>query len=284
MNDKAAFETITFGAWLIYWFETFKKPIIKPNSARNIEQMIRLHTPEELKEKRVAELTIFDIDKALAKIPVSRTYVYVRQVWHSALVKACRYGIIRQNPVDLCERVKYKKNKGKALTYEEQRELINRLEKSRYKWLILFYMYTGTRRNEAIALEWNDINRTEKLIQIKGTKTETSARNILLTDEVETILNGQKKQNEERGIKGRRVFPYSAQQASRHFKTLCPNHHLHELRHTFITRCAESGVNVNVCQQLVGHASADMTINVYTHVMDEFKRKEAAKFSLFPIF
>ena len=83
-------------------------------------------------------------------------------------------------------------------------------------------MYTGTRRNEAIALEWNDINRTEKLIQIKGTKTETSARNILLTDEVETILNGQKKQNEERGIKGRRVFPYSAQQASRHFKTLCP--------------------------------------------------------------
>ena len=160
MNDKAAFETITFGAWLIYWFETFKKPIIKPNSARNIEQMIRLHTPEELKKKRVAELTIFDIDKALAKIPVSRTYVYVRQVWHSALVKACRYGIIRQNPVDLCERVKYKKNKGKALTYEEQRELINRLEKSRYKWLILFYMYTGTRRNEAIALEWNDINRT----------------------------------------------------------------------------------------------------------------------------
>lgn len=157
-------------------------------------------------------------------------------------------------------------------------------EKSRYKWLILFYMYTGTRRNEAIALEWNDINRTEKLIQIKGTKTETSARNILLTDEVETILNGQKKQNEERGIKGRRVFPYSAQQASRHFKTLCPNHHLHELRHTFITRCAESGVNVNVCQQLVGHASADMTINVYTHVMDEFKRKEAAKFSLFPTF
>lgn len=57
-----------------------------------------------------------------------------------------------------------------------------------------------------------------------------------------------------------------------------------ELRHTFITRCAESGVNVNVCQQLVGHASADMTINVYTHVMDEFKRKEAAKFSLFPTF
>lgn len=28
----------------------------------------------------------------------------------------------------------------------------------------------------------------------------------------------------------------------------------------------------------------DMTINVYTHVMDEFKRKEAAKFSLFPTF
>lgn len=282
MNDKAELQTITFGAWLVYWFETFKQPTLKANSARNIEQMIRLHTPKELKEKRVSELTIFDIDKALSKIPVSRTYVYVRQVWHSALVKACRYGLLTQNPVEFCERVKYKKKKGKALTYEEQRELINRLEKSRYKWLILFYMYTGTRRTEATALEWQDINERERLIQIKGTKTETSARNILLTDDVEKILKGQREQNEARGIKGKRVFPFSPQQASRHFKELCPNHHLHELRHTFITRCAESGVNVNVCQQLVGHASADMTINVYTHVMDEFKRKEAAKFSLFP--
>ena len=80
------------------------------------------------------------------------------------------------------------------------------------------------------------------------------------------------------------VFPFAAQQVSREFKKLCGSHHLHELRHTFITRCCESGVNPSVCQQLVGHSTGDMIMNVYMHVMDEFKRKEAAKFTLFPKF
>jgi integrase len=66
------------------------------------------------------------------------------------------------------------------------------------------------------------------------------------------------------------------------FKKLCPNHHLHDLRHTYATRCAECGVAVNVCQQVLGHATADMTLNVYMHVLDEFKRKELEKFTLFP--
>ena len=49
-----------------------------------------------------------------------------------------------------------------------------------------------------------------------------------------------------------------------------------------VTRCAECGINVNVCQQLVGHSTANMTLNVYTHVMDNFKRKEALKYDVIP--
>jgi integrase len=41
---------------------------------------------------------------------------------------------------------------------------------------------------------------------------------------------------------------------------------------------------MTVCQQLVGHSTADMTLNVYTHVMDEFKRKEAKKYTIYPDF
>lgn len=200
----------------------------------------------------------------------------------AAFVKACKYGLAAHNPLDLCDSVKYKKQRSKALTITEQREFMNRLENSRYKWLMLFYLHTGVRRTEALNIEWQDIDETEKLILIKGTKTEESQRYILLTDEVKNILENQRIQNTKENKTGNRVFPYCPETVSRNFKKLCPKHHLHELRHTFITRCCESGVNVNVCQQLVGHATADMTINVYTHVMDEFKRKEAAKFNLFP--
>ncbi len=272
----------TFGEWLTFWFETYKKPVLAWYSVRNIEQVIRLHTPDWLKEIPIGKLTIFDIDRALAEKEVNRTYVYSRQVWHAALFKACRAGLIDRNPVDLCERVRYQKKKSKALTLTEQKEFIERLEGSRYKWLMLFYLHTGARRAEALAVEWSDVNENEGLLLIRGTKTENSMRYILLTDELKGILAEQKKQNEKEKRDGARVFPYCAETVSRAFAALCPNHHLHELRHTFITRCCESGMNVNVCQQLVGHKSADMTLNVYTHVLDEYKRKEAAKFSLFP--
>lgn len=275
-------KSVTFGEWLTFWYETYKKPVLKPYSLRNIEQMIRLHTPEDLKAKRVSEITIFDIDRALSTMPVNRTYVYVRQVWHAAFVKACKYGLAVQNPLDLCDRVRYRKKRGKALTIAEQRDFMDKLENSRYKWIMLFYLYTGVRRTEALNIEWQDIDEADGLILIKGTKTEESQRYILLTDEVKNILENQRLQNKKEGKTDNRVFPYCPETVSRNFKKICPKHHLHDLRHTFITRCCESGVNVNVCQQLVGHSTADMTMNVYTHVMDEFKRKEAAKFNLFP--
>ncbi len=272
----------SFGEWLTFWFEMYKKPILKPYSVRNIEQVIRLHTPDWLKVMQIGKITIFDIDRALAELPVSRTYVYTRQVWHAAFFKACRAGLIEKNPVDLCERVRYQKKRSKALTVTEQKEFIERLEGSRYKWVMLFYLHTGTRRMEALTMEWQDVHEKEGLLLIRGTKTEESLRYILLTDDVKEILEAQKLQNVKEGRNGERVFPFCAENVSRAFAMFCPGHHLHELRHTYITRCCESGINVNVCQQLVGHKSADMTMNVYTHVLDDFKRREASKFSIFP--
>lgn len=282
----------TLGEWLSEWYETYKKPYLRPNSVRNIEQVIRLHIPEDLKYKRLTEITAHEVEKALAPLGKSRTRVYTRQVLYSAFDKAFKLGFVKRNVMEAVENVRYQKQKSKALKIDEQREFLARLENSRYKWLMLFYLLTGVRRGEALTLRTEDINYVENLIYIRGTKTEESERYILLTPEVNAVLRAQLEQNERERREKKQgrfhqaeesiVFPFGLEQASREFKKLCPNHHLHELRHTFVTRCAESGVNVTVCQQLVGHSTADMTLNVYTHVMDEFKRKEAKKFQLFP--
>lgn len=274
-------KTKTFGEWLDFWYATYKLPRLKPYSLRNIEQMIRIHTPSWLKVIPLTALTVVEIDAGLSAIPTSRTYTYTRQVWGSALKKAQQLGLISQNPVLLTDKVSYRKNRGKALTFAEQKEFIERLEGQRCKWLMLFYLHTGVRRCEALTLKWTDIDEERGLILIQGTKTEESYRHILLTEPVKEILKQQRKN--EKSINGL-IFPYKAQWASKQFKRICPNHHLHDLRHTFITRCAECGVNMNVCQQLVGHTTADMTLNIYTHVFDEFKRKEALKFNIFPKF
>ena len=281
-------ENITFGEWLDYWFETFKKPNLKPYSIRNIEVMIRLHTPKWLKEMEMQKIKVFHLEKALNSLPKSRTRTYARQVWNSAYEKALKFDIVNKNVVILTEKVKYEKKHGSALTMVEQVDFFERIRGTRYEWLMLFYIYSGVRRCEALSLRWEDIRENEQLILIRGTKTEGSFRYIVLTKALKNILIEQKRQNmREVGTRlesknPELVFPFSAAGVSHHFKEYCPNHHLHDLRHTYITRCAECGINVTVCQQLVGHSTANMTLNVYTHVMDDFKRKEAMKYDVVP--
>lgn len=273
-------QNITFGEWLSLWYTTYKQPILRPYSLRNIEQIIRLHTPSWLKDMPIKDIKPLHVDLALSTIKYTRTRVYARQVWFSSFSKALKLDLVARNVVDLTEPVKHRKKRGKALTIDEQQNFILALNGKRIKWLMLFYLYSGVRRTEALTLRWDDINDKQGVILIRGTKTQDSYRNIFLTDDLRLILNEQRKVSY--SINKEFVFPFSPCYVSQAFKKLCPTHRLHDLRHTYITRCAECGVNVNVCQQLVGHSSPQMTLGIYTHVLDEFKRREAAKFSLFP--
>ena len=51
----------------------------------------------------------------------------------------------------------------------------------------------------------------------------------------------------------------------------------HQLRHTYITRLFESGLDIKEIQYLAGHTTIDMTLRVYTHYQHESRRKETAK-------
>lgn len=62
--------------------------------------------------------------------------------------------------------------------------------------------------------------------------------------------------------------------------TLLPNFSCHSLRHTFTTRLIEAGVNIKVVQELCGHSRSDTTLDIYTTVTKEFKKKEFENFEL----
>ena len=42
----------------------------------------------------------------------------------------------------------------------------------------------------------------------------------------------------------------------------------HILRHTYITNLILSGANIKVVQYLSGHSKAEITLNIYSHLMD----------------
>lgn len=65
------------------------------------------------------------------------------------------------------------------------------------------------------------------------------------------------------------------------FHKICPNHKLHDLRHTFATRCIENGISMKVIQRWLGHASFKTTADIYAEVQDRFNLEESAKINAF---
>lgn len=51
----------------------------------------------------------------------------------------------------------------------------------------------------------------------------------------------------------------------------------HVLRHTFATRAIERGIPPKVVQELLGHSSITMTLDLYTHVLPQTKAEEIKK-------
>lgn len=55
----------------------------------------------------------------------------------------------------------------------------------------------------------------------------------------------------------------------------------HTLRHTFATRAFESGIPPKVVQQILGHSSLEMTMDLYTHVTEDVQSREIQKLAIF---
>lgn len=52
----------------------------------------------------------------------------------------------------------------------------------------------------------------------------------------------------------------------------------HSLRHTFTTRMCEAGVNIKAMQDILGHADAETTMDIYAEATKDLKRSEMINF------
>lgn len=114
------------------------------------------------------------------------------------------------------------------------------------------------REAQKVRFERNNISRH----QHKATRGE---KELILQSEETPVITGKY---------GQRIYPTSLSrwwaEDRKHYGL--EGYTLHELRHTYLTMLAMSGVHPKVMQELAGHYSSQITMDIYTHVNMEAKR------------
>ena len=262
--------------YLEEWIETVKAPKIKAKSLKVLKSGIENYIKPTIQNKPLNECKASEMLKAIEKCP----YSYMRQVVYSILravfKRAYQYDLIEDNPAEKLDFVKHTRKKGRALTTDEQTRFVNSLENEPTRALWLFYLLSGCRCGEALTVLWQDIDEKRGRIFIRGTKTENAQRYIPLFPQIAELFQNKEKENE-------RIFPYTMRAVKCAFdrirKKCGIQFRIHDLRHTFATRCLENGISTKTVAKWLGHKHTSTTEEIYSHLLTEFEKQEIKKFN-----
>lgn len=261
-------KTYTFFEWMNFWYETYKKPYNKSDS---IIRQVRTHVTVG-NDMPLTSVTTTHLQIIVNNVPTMRTRVDVTNILKAAFDIAFKTRVVVENPAITLAKLSYKSKNGSALTQEEEKQFLSDIKGHYLESLFNFYILTGCRRSEAFKFNVKDVDRKKGIVYIHGTKTQNSERIIPLFKRLDEYL--QTLTPDENGYYFASVHEDTV---TRDFKRFCPNHKLHDLRHTFATRCLEAGVNMKTVQIWLGHADFETTANIYSHVNLDFHKEQALR-------
>lgn len=256
------------------WLE-LKRPTIKPTTHAYYVQLLGANIYPAFTGRYLDELKQSDIQAVLnAYIEQGkyRTATKIYQALSAVFEFAVGEELLERSPMRLLKPPKYEERGGVALTLNEEQEFLQLLNGSNctadIKNALLLLLYTGMRRSELASARIE--NGFISVISAKTRKGFQEKRRLIpVTPMLAPYIPG---------------FDFAQLNALRPdaltqaFKRLMPAHHLHELRHTFITRAQECGVPREVVSVWAGHSpDGTQTSNVYTHFSREYMTKEAQK-------
>ena len=310
--DKTKAE-MPFGEWIDFWYEQYSKITLRPTTQSEYESLIYKHIIPEIGKIELNKLTQNDLQQFYSKLKLNgrqiRTEIYgqglsdrmvraCHTLCRKSLEKAVEENLIRTNPAIDCKLPPKKYNEMKVLTREEMRRFIIQAKYDGFLELFILELATGMRRGEILGLQWDDLNmKTGVLkisrqvvllngkIHISEPKTKKSIRTIILPKDIIKILKEYKKT-----VDSKWLFPSPAKEdmprnpsairkilARTLKKAGCKHIRFHDLRHTFATTALANGMDIKTLSAIIGHNSAETTLNIYTHITDEMQKSAAEK-------
>ena len=251
---------------------------------------------EYFKGRHIDEIQPLEIDVFLKKLytdyrwsrqTIKLRLIVLNQVYNYAIV----HGYVKINPCFAVKVTSRAKSTKRELPKQSCIDIIKQSVRDEFGLYPFLLIYTGCRRCEALALTYEDINRNNKTIQINKTvifqggkpviqphtKSSAGDRVVPLLPPLEEALNPKGK-----GY----IFSYDGEplyqsKFIRLWDTYRKEHNIdltpHQLRHAYATTLYEAGIQIKDAQALLGHASAEITQEIYTHISEKQQNKTFAQ-------
>ena len=279
-------------------FLNSKKISTRPQNIRKIEATYR-HIDSYFNNVEIDKITVPMYEQFRDRINAkdfSVTYKNKILQLTKAIIRYSRkmYGTSCTVP-ELFENIKDNttlKEDPKFYTFDEFNSFINQITDTKWNAFFKMLYFCGTRKNEANALTWNDIDFENKTIRINKTvitkllgvpytinppKTPSSNRVIPMTNVVLKAMHDLKTyysqfdkfKDEWYCFGGVRPLSESSMdnvKATATKKAKLPKIRMHDFRHSCASLLINNGANVTVVAKYLGHANIEQTLNTYSHM------------------
>lgn len=314
-GDSSSSADMTVDAWFHYWISEIKAKTVrwstlssyKDRYNKNIREIIGSMIISDVKPMHCQNVLNVMDNNGYAGSSMARTKAALSAMFSDA----CENALISMNPVTKSVKCPKKPEKStNVLTLDEQEKFLNAARESINYSHFLFILQTGVRSSELRGLKWDDTDFQNRIIHIRRNVTHDSSNNRFITGELKTssgqrdipmtqtaydllmAVKCQQAAKKNRVIqfefadhvflnRNGRLLPNS--NYDRYLEKICDKAgieriSMHTLRHTFATRCIESGMKPKTLQKILGHANISMTMDLYVHVTEEEKDKEMQQF------
>jgi integrase len=298
--------SLRVGEYLDRWLSESVRDTARQRTYERYESIVRVHIKpafgrlklKSLTPNHVRALYRTKLDSGLAP----RTVNYVHTTLHKALKDAVGDGLVPRNAASV-KAPRPEKPEIRPLSTDQARKLIATAHDAgdRFEALYVLALHCGLREGELLGLSWDDVDfsGSTATVHVRRTLSETrtghkfekpkngKGRSVKCSQKAtEALRSHRARQGEERLRMGSLwqdnglVFPTTVGTTmsgtnllGRHFKPLLtraelPAIRLHDLRHTCATILLMAGKHPKYVQELLGHASINITLDTYSHVIE----------------